>query len=56
MKRDLIHEVFSQLQKGEYIRLAWEDKDEKFRCQGIDNYDAFIAKVNELKTNPQGRR
>jgi len=52
MKRDLIREVFSQLQKGEYIRLAWEDENEKFERKAYDNYEQFIANVNELKSNP----
>ena len=52
MKRDLIHEVFSQIQKGEFIRLAWEDKDEEFKKEAYDNYEQFIAKVNELRSNP----
>ena len=53
MKRDLIREVFSQLQKGEYVRLAWEDKNEIFNYLGIDSYELFTAKVNELKGNPK---
>ncbi len=52
MNRSLIYEIFSQLQEGEYIRLAWEDKNEEFHWQGIDNYEQFIAKVNELRSNP----
>ena len=52
MKRDLIQEVFSQVKKGEFVRLAWQDKNGKFLEQGIDSYEIFTAKVNELKINP----
>ncbi len=52
MNRNLIRDVFSQLQKGEYVRLAWEDEKENFSPTAYDNYDKFTAKVNALKSNP----
>ena len=52
MNQNLIHEVFSTLQKGEFIRLAWEDENEKFHKTGTQNYEQFISKVDELKSHP----
>ncbi len=52
MKKDLIYEVFAQLQKGEFVRLAWEDKSGRFHEHGLGSYEILTAKVNELKANP----
>ncbi len=52
MKKDLIHKVFAQLQKGEFVRLAWEDKNEIFDKLGVNSHEIFVEKVSELKSNP----
>ncbi len=52
MNQKLIQEVFSTLKKGEFIRLAWEDENEKFHKTGTQNYEQFISKVDELKSFP----